>query len=215
MKSANNSVSSFAIRLASVLMLCLAFPQSVATAAVEAGSTPKEWPANPAKHKVTIRREAADAKETAMIAAAEAAQPSKEALSKAAGAAAVPAGNKVWWYEEKLGIRIPCAITSDAVTYYSDLVGSYGKQALKRYLEPSSSLDYHAGVKFHNAFKLDGKDFKDVHVVTLKLTFSEDFAASTTEGMRFQKERVVVLDAAGKVLHIAGDGLTKVLILAI
>lgn len=215
MKTTNDSGSSFTIRLASVLMLCLTSLLSVATAAVEAGSVPKEWPANPAKHKVVIRREATDAKETAMIAAAESAQPSKEALSKAAGAAAVPAGNKVWWYEEKLGIRIPCAISSDAVAYYSDLVGSYGKQALKRYLEPSSSLDYLAGVKFHNAFKLDGKNFKDVHVVTLKLTFSENFAASTTEGMHFQKERLVVLDAAGKVLHISGDGPTEVPILAI
>ena len=111
----HRSGSSIAIRLASVLMLCLALLQSLATAAVEAGSMPQEWPANPAKHKVVIRREAADAKEAAMIAAAEAAQPSKEALSKAAGDAAVPAGTKVWSYEEKLGIRIPCAITSDAV----------------------------------------------------------------------------------------------------
>ena len=215
MKLTNDSASPFTVHVASVLILCLSFLQSLATAAVTAGSMPKEWPANPAKHNVVSRREAANAKETAMIAAAEAAQPSKEALSKAAGDAGVPTGNKVWWYEEKLGIRIPCAITFDAVAYYSDLVAGYGKRALKRYLEPSSSLDYHAGVKFHTAFKLDGKDFKDVHVVTLKLAFSENFAASTTEGMRFQKERVVVLDAAGKVLHIAGDGLTEVLILAI
>lgn len=206
---------SFAIRLASVLMLCLALLRSVATAAVEVGSMPREWPANPAKHKVAIRRETADAKEAAMIAAAEAAQPSKEALTKVAGDAAVPAGKKVWWYEEKLGIRIPCAITADAVAYYSELVGSYGKQALKRYAEPSSSLDYHAGVKFHQEIKLDDKNFKDVHVVTLKLTFSENFAATTTEAMRFQKERVVVLDAAGKVLHVSGDGPTEVPILAI
>ena len=98
------SASSVAMRLVSVPMLCLAFLQSVATAAVEAGSMPKEWPANPAKHQVVIRREAADAKQTAMIAAAEAAQPSNEALCQAAGDAAVPAGDKVWWYMEKLGI---------------------------------------------------------------------------------------------------------------
>ena len=94
-------------------------------------------------------------------------------------------------------------------------MGSYGKQALKRYAEPSSSLDYQAGVKFHNAFKLDDTDFRDVHVVTLKLTFSENFTATTTEAMRFQKERVVILDAGGKVLHVSGDGPTEVPILAI
>lgn len=33
--------------------------------------------------------------------------------------------------------------------------------------------------------------------------------------MSFQKERVVILDAKGKVLHISGDGPTEVAILAI
>lgn len=215
-------------RLTLVLALGLALPRP-ATAAVLEGSQPKEWPANPAKHQVVISRTAADAKQTAMIAAAEAAQPSKEILRQAAEAsdrndapglvkpqeAKVPAGDKVWWYKEELGIRIPCAITAEAVAYYSDLVGKYGKQNLKRYMEPSSRLDYAAGVKFHQEFKLGDKTFKDVHVVTLKLTFSQNFAATTTEGMRFEKERVVVLDAAGKVLLVTGDGPTEVPILAI
>ena len=149
-----------------------------------------------------------------MIATAETAQPSREALRQAAGDAPVPAGDKVWWYKEELGIRIPCAITADAVAYYSDLVGKYGKQDLKRYAEPSSQLDYHASVTFHKEFKLDDKTFKNVHVATLKLTFAQNFAATTTEGMRFQKQRVVLLDAAGKVLHLSGDGPTEVPIMA-
>jgi len=175
------------------------------TAAQLAGSAPKEWPANPGKHQVVVSREAADKQQSAMIAAAEAAQP-KEAKS--------PDGDKVWWYTEQLGIRIPCAITAEAVAYYSDLVKKYGRQVLKRYNEPSSRLDYHAGVKFHKEFKLAGKTFKDVHVVTLKLIFAQNFAATMTEGMHFEKKRVVVLDADGKVLHIAGDGPTDVPILA-
>jgi hypothetical protein len=150
-----------------------------------------------------------------MIAAAEAAQPSKEALRQAAGDAAVPAGDKVWWYQEQLGIRIPCAITADAVAYYSDLVGTYAKQDFKRYVEPSSRLDYHATVAAHQKFEHQGQTFEDVHVVTLKLDFSQNFAATQTEGMHFQKERVVILDAKGKVLYISGDGPTEVPILAI
>lgn len=202
---------------------------ALATASVTPDSQPKDWPANPAKHQVVIRREAADAKHTAMIAAAEAVQPSAESLRQAAEprdpndppdlaqpkGAKAPVGDKVWWYQEQLGIRIPCAITADAVTYYSDLVGKYGKQAFKRYAEPSSRLDYHASVKFHKAFMLGDKTFTDVHVVTLKLNFDQNFAATTTEGMHFEKERVVILDAEGKVLHISGDGPTEVPILAI
>lgn len=215
-------------RVASVLVLGLALPKP-ASAAVLEGSQPKDWPATPAKHQVVIRREAADAKQTAMIAAAEAAQPSKETLRQASEArdrndppgsvkpneAKAPVGDKVWWYKEELGIRIPCAITADAVAYYSDLVGKYGKQNLKRFMEPSSRLDYHAGVKFHQEFKLGDKTFNDVHVVTLKLTFSQNFVATQSEGMRFEKERVVILDAGGKVLLVTGDGPTEVPILAI
>ena len=125
---------SIASLLTVTLMAWAAFPGSV-TAAMPPDSKPKEWPADPAKHQVTIRREATDDKQSAMIAAAEAAQPSKEALRKAADAgdrndplglaqpkeAPLPAGDKVWWYKEQLGIRIPCAITADAVAYYSDL----------------------------------------------------------------------------------------------
>ena len=186
-----------------------------ATAAMMPGAVPKEWPVNPAKHQVVIRREATDDKQAAMIAAAEAAQAPKAALRQAAGEAAAPEGDKVWWYKEQLGIRIPYAITGDAVAYYSELVANYGKQVFKRYNEPNSRLDYHAGVKLHKLLKLDDKTFKDVHVVTLKLTFTQHFAATQTEGMRFEKTRVVVLDAEGKVLHISGDGPTEVPILAV
>ena len=52
-------------------------------------------------------------------------------------------------------------------------------------------------------------------MVTLKLTFDQNFAATQTEGMHFEKKRVVVLDGKGKVLHISGDGPTEVPILAI
>ena len=108
-----------------------------------------------------------------------------------------------------------CSGCLQSVAYYSALFGTYGKQVCNRYIEPSSRLDYHAGVKFHKVLKLDDKTFKDVHVVTLKLTFAQDFAATQSEGMRFAKERLVVLEAEDKVLHISGDGPTEVPIMAI
>lgn len=191
------------------------------------GFEPKEWPANPEKHQIHVKREAADANQSGMIAAAEAIQPSAETIRQAAEAPdrddplglnrkkgeAVPVGEKVWWYKEQLGIRIPCAITADAVAYYTGLVTEYGKRVLKRHSEPSSRLDYQAGLKFHKEFKLGDKTFNDVHVVTLKLTFDQNFVATATEGMHFQKERIVVLDGNGKVLHVSGDGPTEVPVL--
>ncbi|MHB8862170.1 MAG: hypothetical protein ACYC6N_07190 [Pirellulaceae bacterium] len=46
-----------------------------------------------------------------------------------------------------------------------------------------------------------------------KLVFDQNFVATVTEGMHFEKERVVILDASGKVLHISGDGPTEVPVL--
>ncbi len=174
---------------------------------------PKDWPADPTKHQIVIKRETTDAKLSAMITAAEAAPVPKEALHKAAledaGQPAIPQDDKVWWYQVKLGTRIPYSITGDAITYYSEVVASNAKKAFKSYAEPSSRLDYHASVKFHKEVTLDGKTFKDVNVVTLKLNFTANFTAAATADLRFEKTRVVVLDTANKVLHISGDGPTE------
>ena len=174
---------------------------------------PKDWPADPTKHQIIIKRETTDAKQSAMITAAEAAPVSTDALQKAAlveaGQPAIPQDDKVWWYQEKLGVRIPYSVTGDAITYYTEVVANNAKTAFKSYAQPSSSLDYRASVKFHKEVTLDGKTFKDVNVVTLKLNFNANFTASATADLRFEKTRVVVLDAANKVLHISGDGPTE------
>ena len=44
----------------------------------------------------------------------------------------------------------------------------------------------------------------------MKLTFSESYAATATADLRFQKERMVILNAGGKVLLVTGDGSTEV-----
>jgi len=199
------------------LLLCvfgLALSGS-AIAAVTPDSTPKDWPADPKKHQVTIRREARDDAERRLIATAEAALPPAADVRKAAGEAKLPDTDKLWWYKEELGLRIPYAITSDAVAYYTDLVKTYAKQTFNRYVEPSSRIEYQASVKSHAEFTHDGKSFRDVRVVTLKLSFTQNFCATGTEGMSFTKERVVVLDAKGTVVHITGDGPTETPILAI
>lgn len=216
------------INLAITLLSGIGFSES-ASADVVPGVKPKEWPANPAKHLVKISRETDDKQKSALITSAEALQPSKESVIQASKAddrndplglnqpkgTEKTAGDKVWWYREQLGIRIPVAITADAVTYYSSLVSKYGKQNMTRFVEPSSSFDYQAGVKFQKEFKVGDKVFNNVHVVTLKLTFKQNFCASGTEGMHLNKDRIVIFDAAGKVLHISGDGPTEVPIFAI
>jgi len=193
-------------------LLCLT---AGANASLLPGAEPKEWEPNPAKHVVTITRTPKDATETKMIAAAEAATPPEADVLAVAKLDPAPADPKLWWSNEQLGIKIPYAITAEAIAYYSALVEGYGKQSVKRYIEPSSRFNYQAAVTKHDTIELDGKNFSDVYLVTMTLNFSEDFAASGTEGMTFTKERKVVLDKDGKALHISGDGATQVAIVAI
>jgi hypothetical protein len=179
------------------------------------GATPKQWPPNPGQHKVTLQREAADEKAKAMIAAAEAAVPSATELRKAAENEGMEVGKGQWWYHEVLGVRVPFAITGEAVAYLVKWVEGNATQHFSTYIEPASSVDYHASVAFHEEFTQSGKKFSKVHVVTLKLRFSQNFVTEPTSGMQFEKERVVVLDEHGKVLHLSGDGPTQVPVLAV
>jgi len=163
------------------------------------GSQPKAWPMNPAKHVTAITREAADDTGRKMIAAAEAAAP----------------GTNAWWCGERNRIRIPYALTHEALAYYTALVQGYKQRAWKAYIEPNSKLEYTAAVARRDAFTANGKTYANVYVVTLKLTFAANFTEDATAGVHFSKERTVVLDAQGTVLKITGDGPTEMPMLAI
>jgi hypothetical protein len=176
---------------------------------------PKEWPANTNRHTVVIVRSASDDAGRSLIVRAEGLQPDRAELAKAAGDVSLPREGKVWWFREQFGIRLPYAVTGDAVTYYTGLVTGYGKTRMKRYAEPSSALKYTAAVKRHERFELDGKSWQNVDVVTLKLEFRQSFCATGTEAFGFTKDRTVVFDAQGKVLHVSGDGVTDVPVMAI
>jgi hypothetical protein len=176
---------------------------------------PKEWPANTNKHTVVMVRSASDDAGRQLIARAEGLQPDRAELVKAAGDLPLPREGKVWWCREQFGIRIPYAVTGDAVTYYAGLVTGYGKTRMKRYAEPSSALKYTATVKRHERFELDSKNWQNVDVVTLKLEFRQSFCASGTEAFGFTKERTVIFDADGRLLHVSGDGVTDVPVMAI
>ena len=184
-------------------------------AAIVPGAEPKKWPANADKHTVTVTRKAADDAERRLIAAAEAAQPPRADVQKAAGETKLPEQGPVWWYREALGLRIPYALTTEAVDYFTALVRSYAKESFTRYTQPSSRVEYTASVAAHQSFQHEEASFTNVRVVTLSLAFDQNFCATGTEGLAFRKERTVVFDAAGKILAIFGDGPTETPILAI
>ena len=105
-----------------------------------------------------------------------------------------------------MGLKIPYALTADTLKYYAEQIERYRKIAWKgRVNEPSSKLDYAANVALKDTVTVDGKDFKNVYVVTMKMTFQTSLTDKAFGGTSFQKERTVVLDAKGIVLAIAGD----------
>ena len=197
--------------------LLLVFFSHPAGAAPLAGSKAKEWPASPEYHKINIQREAANDQEKQLIAAAEKVQPDVAALAKAptmdaAGVAQPQAGT--WWNKEVAGVRIPFAITADAVDYYQKLVTGYGQQKFVRFVRPSSEFRYHAKVAKLASYELNGKSLENVTLVSMTLKFRQNFAATVAEAFRFEKSRAVVFDKDGKILGIQGDGDVKVPVLA-
>jgi len=178
------------------------------------GAELQKWPANAENHEISIVREAENETAKNMIAAAEAAAPPVEALN-AAKEEHGSDNDTNWAHKEELGILIPYAITSEAVDYFTELVGKFQEQSVERYIEPSSHFSYRASVTFHENFTLNDTNLANVHVVTLWMEFSQNFATTMTEGMFFSKERTVILDEEGHVVHIDGDGDTHVPIVAI
>lgn len=200
--------------LAFLLPVFFALP---AHSAMLAGSRPKEWPASAEHHKVAIQREAAGDQEKQLIAAAEKSLPDAAALAKSAGkddTGISKPQSGAWWNKEVLGIRIPYALTADAVAYYSELVNGYGKQKLVRFVQPSSEFSYHAKVTTHAAFDLNGKSVQNVTVVTMTMKFRQHFTATVAEGFSFEKSRTVVFDKDGKILGVQGDGDVEVPVMA-
>ena len=171
------------------------------------GAETKEWPANPAAHVVKIERTFQNEAEAALITAAENVAPDEKSLLEAAKkqneAAQLIA--KQWWDHEVLDVKIPFALTTDAIAYYTQLVEGFGKLQLNRYSAPTSHFRYLAKVAKHESFELDGKEFTNVSVVTLSMSFQQSYVTATTAGMSFTKKRVVVFDAQGKCIYISGD----------
>lgn len=122
-----------------------------------------------------------------------------------------PKENKLWWYSEADGVRIPYAITAEAVDYYVNLVEGYRKKDWKSDIEPSSRFSYSASVEFKKHCEKDGKKFRNVYVVEMKLSMEAGFASLA--GVRFHKERIVVLNRKGRVLGVFGDGKTRILMI--
>jgi hypothetical protein len=165
------------------------------------------------RHTIQIQRTFTTDEDLHFITIAENSYPDREkvlavARMERSNMKNIPETEKLWWYSGFDDVRIPYAITAEAVQYYADLVKQYREKKWNSDIEPRSKLVYSASVKFYPKYSHQDRDFTDVHIVRMKLYFSADWASLA--GMRFHKERTVVLDKKDQVLVIFGDGITSV-----
>ena len=166
-------------------------------------------------HIIEVQRTIRAENDMRMITIAESTYPPRTEVLEAVKTAhfkldEVPQENKLWWYSEFDNVRIPYAITGEAIDYYVKLVQGYRRREWKSDIEPSSKFSYSASVEFKNSYEKDEKKFRHVYVVKMKLSMSARFASLAA--ISFTKERIVVLDRQGKILAIFGDGKTPTVV---
>jgi len=186
-------------RWAAAGIFALVFAMGCLLADIVPGSVQKDWPANLKRHVVRLNRTPSDEASLKRITIAENAS----------------TGTNAWSQGTQLGIRLPFALTHPALEYYEALVLGYQKRSWKTFIEPRSLMDYSAAVSHHETFERDGKTFREVDVVELKLAFHADFTQEGTQGVHFTKTRTVVLDRKSTVIAVFGDGPAEAPVLAI
>lgn len=137
----------------------------------------------------------------------------------------------VWWHDaddSKMapatkGLRLPHALTADALAYYVDRIRGYRTTThtivrpfhMSEGDEVHSSLKYTASVKQTDRRVIDGVQHKDVFIVDLSLSFTAqqcegapflETVCGFPQRIAFTKKRRVILSDAGGVLAIVGDG---------
>jgi hypothetical protein len=206
------------LRLATAAILAASAGASAApaqAAAVPAARLPDSL-IIPGPHSVVIRRVTSDLAARRALEAAERADPPREELFTSRAATPYrlrerPADPRVWWNSVFDGVRIPYAITDAAVAYYLELSaalrrGETGSTAGIRM--SSSRLEYVATVERQASFALGDTTYADVYVVRLRLEWLN--YCGPLCALSFTHDRTVVVDDAGVVRAIRGDGNSQV-----
>lgn len=159
-----------------------------------------------------VHRSFRNREEERLIRIAEETYPPPEAVR---AAAARPSSDKVafssekdlWWYGDFDGVRLPYAVTMDAVRYYLQLTQSFGRGdttqthgiRMKR-----SDFSYSASISRRpEPYSRDGRVFNDVYLVEMRLNWSN--YCSPLCACSFRLDRTVVLRRDGTVLCVFGD----------
>ena len=158
-----------------------------------------------------VHRSFRTADEERLIRIAEETYPPVDAVVAVAeshpGGHAPPAEERLWWYGEFDGVRLPYAVTLDAVRYYLGLTQALGRGDTTRthgIRMKHSEFSYSAGISRHpSTYSRDGRVFRDVYVVEMRLNWSDYCGSECACG--FSLDRTVVLRRDGTILCVFGD----------
>jgi carboxypeptidase family protein len=158
-----------------------------------------------------VNRSFRNREEERLIRIAEETYPPPEAVLAAApprsDKTALSKEMRLWWYGDFDGVRLPYAVTMDAVRYYLQLTQSLGRGdttqthgiRMKR-----SDFSYSASISRRpETYSRDGRVFKDVYVVEMRLHWSN--YCGPVCACSFRLDRTVVLRRDGTVLCVFGD----------
>lgn len=159
----------------------------------------------------SVKREFPDSNAARLLAIAESCYPSREALIEIAATHYFEMGSDtaqgpLWWCDGPGVRRVPYAVTAGALRHYLDLSERFRNHD---YTVPGgrglygTELVYHAKIEARQDFVAAGKAYQQVYVAYLSLQWAYD---DGTFSPSFQAHRVVVLDSAGNVRQIVGDG---------
>ena len=159
----------------------------------------------------TVHRGFRNSEEEHLIRIAEETYPQAEAVLSIAGSRpgreALSKEKRLWWYDKFDGVRLPYAVTMDAVRYYLRLTQALGRGdstqtngiRMKR-----GEFSYHANISARpSTYSRDGRVFRDVYVVDMGLSWSNYCGPLCACG--FHLDRTVVLRRDGTVLCVFGD----------
>jgi len=116
----------------------------------------------------------------------------------------------IWWRDNFDGIKIPYCLTKSAVNYYSELIEAFRKNDQEKLGVKSQNFaefSYVAEIRQKLVYERNGYVFKDkdkLFIVTM--TMEWESRCGDLCGLKFTKERIVIIDSSGKVLAVFGDG---------
>lgn len=159
-------------------------------------------------HKVTLSRIFANDNEEKLVRIAESVYPAAREVSQNSVSNVERASSKErqWWCSSFDGVRIPYAITRNAVVYYLKVSEEFGKKKPENAFWTnmiSSNLSYSAKVSRKEKYEVGTSQFTDIVIVSMRLEWLQ--YCGNLCAMAFKATRNVVLKDDGTVLAIEND----------